>query len=181
MAILRAGTLPRCGPAAARSNRWRGLAFGIRSRLSQARPDPGLAGGTMTSKRFAMGLAAVLLLSVSAAQAQGQMDKLKDTTPEERATLQTMMMKEKLALTPQQLPAVKQINLETATAMQPVITGSEGPLIKMRKAKGIEEQRDASLQKVLTPPQFQQWLAEKEAMRQKIEEKLMEKRQGGGN
>ncbi len=135
----------------------------------------------MASKRLATGLAVALLVSASAASAQGQMDKLKNTTPEERAAVQTMMMKEKLGLTPQQLPAVKQINLETATEMQPVIAGGEGPLIKMRKAKAIEAQRDASLQNVLTPPQYQQWLAEKEAMRQKIEEKLMEKRAGGAN
>ncbi len=135
----------------------------------------------MRSKRLAIGLAAAFFLAAAAAHAQGQMDKLKNTTPEERARIQTMMMKEKLGLTPQQLPAVEQINLGTATEMQPVITGSEGPLIKMRKAKAIEAQRDAELQKVLLPPQYQQWLAEKEAMRQKAEEKLLEKHSGGAS
>ena len=32
--------------------------------------------------------------------------------------------------------------LPERTDLQPVITGNEGPLIKMRTAKGIEEQRD---------------------------------------
>jgi hypothetical protein len=136
-------------------------------------------GETMTWKRLALVLAAALLLASSGAWAQGNMDKLKSTTPEERATLQTMMMKEKLALTPQQLPAVKQINLEAATQMQPVITGSEGKLMKLRTAKAIESQRDSQLQGVLSPPQYQQWLAQKEEMREKIEQKLMEKRAGG--
>lgn len=36
----------------------------------------------------------------------------------------------------------------------------------------------AALQQVLQPAQYQQWLAQKEAMRQKVEEKLMEKRAG---
>jgi hypothetical protein len=95
--------------------------------------------------------------------------------------VQTLMMKEKLGLTQQQVPAVKEINLEAATQMQPVITGSEGKLMKMRRAKEIESQRDAQLQGVLLPPQYQQWLAQKEEMRQKVEQKLMEKRAGGGN
>jgi hypothetical protein len=134
----------------------------------------------MTWKRMTLILAAAILLAGSSASAQGgDMDKLKSTTPEERATLQTMMMKEKLGLTPQQLPAVKQINLEAATQMQPVITGSEGKLMKLRTAKAIESQRDSQLQGVLSPPQYQQWLAQKEEMRQKIEQKLMEKRAGG--
>ena len=110
------------------------------------------------------------------------MDKLKNTTPEERATVQTMMMKEKLVA---HAAAASRPSRRSTSRPRPrcsrCITSSEGPLIKMRKAKAIEAQRDASLQKVLLPPQYQQWLAEKEAMRQKVEEKLMEKRQGGGN
>jgi hypothetical protein len=133
----------------------------------------------MILKQTAFGLAAVLLLAAATASAQGQMDKLAKTTPEERATVQTMTMKKKLALTPQQLPAVKQINLATATQMQPILEGSEGPLIKMRKAKAIESGRDAELEKILTPAQYQQWLVEKDAMKQKVEQKLMEKRSGG--
>jgi hypothetical protein len=135
----------------------------------------------MTGKRMAFVLAAAVLLAGSTASAQDNMDKLKNTTPEERATLQTMMMKEKLGLSPQQVPAVKEINLEAATQMQPVLTGSEGKLMKLRTAKAIESQRDSQLQGVLLPPQYQQWLAQKEEMRQKIEQKLMEKRAGGGN
>jgi hypothetical protein len=127
----------------------------------------------------------VLLLGSAVALAQGEdgakLAQIAKVPPAERATAQTMVMQEKLALTPQQGPAVAAINLETANQMQPVLTASEGPLIRMRKAKAIEAQRDASLQKVLLPPQYQQWLGEKEAMRQKVEAKLMQKRQGGGN
>jgi hypothetical protein len=133
----------------------------------------------MILKQTAFGLAAVLLLAAATASAQGQMDELAKTTPEERATVQTMTMKKKLALTPPQLPAVKQINLATATQMQPILEGSEGPLIKMRQAKAIESGRDAELQKILTPAQYQQWLVEKDAMKQKVEQKLMEKHSGG--
>ena len=135
----------------------------------------------MTSRSATLGLAAALLLAATTASAQGQLEKLAKTTPQERATVQTMTMKEKLSLTAQQLPAVEKVNLATATQMQPILEGSEGPLIKMRKAKAIEAQRDAELQTILSPPQYQQWLAEKEAMKQKVEQKLMEKHQGGAS
>lgn len=127
-------------------------------------------------------IVAVLLIWSTAAAAQNgsQMDKLAQTTPEQRAKVQTALMKEKLALTEQQLPEVAKINLDTATRMQPILEGSDRPLMKMRQAKDIETQRDASLQRVLQPAQYQQWLAQKESMRQKLEEKLMEKRAGGG-
>jgi len=139
----------------------------------------------MVSTRLTLGVTTALLLASSAAFAQGgmqgQMEKLAQTTPEERAKAQTAVMKETLALTDPQVPAVAKINLEIATQMQPVLESSDGPLVKMRKAKAIEGQRDAELEKVLLPQQYQQWLAEKEAMKQKAEAKLMEKHAGDTN
>jgi len=132
---------------------------------------------------FTLGLAAVLMLTGGMASAQNQMQakmqELAQTTPDQRAELQTSMMKTKLSLTDQQLPEVQKINLDTATQMQPVIAGSDGPLIKMRKAKTIEAQRDSELQKVLTPDQYKQWQAEKEQMKQQIQTKLAEQHASG--
>lgn len=136
----------------------------------------------MGSRRLALALSTLLLLGSEAApaQGQGQLDQLAKTTPEQRAKVQTLVMKEKLSLSDSQLPAIEKINLDTATAMQPVLESTDGPLIKMRKARAVEEQRDAALQQTLQPAQYQQWLAEKEAIRQKAEEKVMEKKAGGG-
>jgi len=135
------------------------------------------------TKFFTLSLAAVLMLTGGMASAQNQMQtkmqELAQTTPDQRAELQTSMMKTKLSLTDQQLPEVQKINLDTATQMQPVIAGSDGPLIKMRKAKTIEAQRDTALQKVLTPDQYKQWQAEKEQMKQQIQTKLAEQHAGG--
>jgi len=132
---------------------------------------------------FTLGLAAVLMLTGGMASAQNQMQakmqELAQTTPDQRAELQTSMMKTKLSLTDQQLPEVQKINLDTATQMQPVIAGNDGPLIKMRKAKTIEAQRDSELQKVLTPDQYKQWQAEKEQMKQQIQTKLAEQHASG--
>ncbi len=135
------------------------------------------------TKFFTLSLAAVLMLTGGMASAQNQMQtkmqELAQTTPDQRAELQTSMMKTKLSLTDQQLPEVQKINLDTATQMQPVIAGSDGPLIKMRKAKTIEAQRDTALQKVLTPDQYKQWQAEKEQMKQQIQTKLAEQHASG--
>lgn len=167
-----------CEPQGLHSEAGRGL-------LAPLHPIPGAYRGyRMRSRRPALGLAlglAAFLLSGSAnASAQGQLDQLARTTPEQRAKIQTLVMKEKLSLTEQQLPAVEKINLDTATAMQPVLESTDGPLIKMRKAREVESRRDTALQQALQPAQYQQWLATKEAIRQKAEEKLMEKKAGGG-
>ena len=125
--------------------------------------------------------AALLALPLAgSAQMGGQMkEALANSTPAERAALQTDMMKEKLALTAEQAPKVQAINLDTAQKMEPVIKGSEGPLVKMRQARGIETQKESALEKVLSGEQFQKYLALREEMKQKLEEKLAHKAAGG--
>jgi hypothetical protein len=127
-------------------------------------------------------LAVVLALALPlAALAQGAVaPALANSTPEQRAKIQTALMKEKLSLTPEQLPKVAAINLQTAQKMDPVLKGNDRPLMKARAAKQIEQDKDAKLQGVLTPQQFQTWQASQEEMKQKLEQKLMEQRSGGG-
>ena len=135
----------------------------------------------MTQMRtVALALVALVLGSV-AASAQSQIDAIAKTSPEQRAKVQTGLMKEKLALTAEQLPKVDAIILATAQKMQPVLESTDGPMIRMRKAKGNEAERDTALQQVLTPQQYQQWLAAKDEIKQKAEQKLLEKRKSGGN
>jgi len=125
------------------------------------------------SKAAALAVVALLLLSV-AASAQSRIDAIAKTTPEQRAKVQTGLMKEKLALTAEQLPKVAAINLATAQKMQPVLESTDGPLSRMRAAKANEAERDAALQPVLTPQQYQQWLAARDEIKQKAEQKLLE-------
>jgi hypothetical protein len=130
----------------------------------------------MRIRKISLTLAALgIALSVTASAALAQMDKLKSTTPEERAGAQTEMMKSKLALTPEQAPKIAAINQKYAKEMDPVIKGSEGPLMKMRHMKQINGKKEAALKRVLSPDQFQKYLASKEEMREQFEEK-MEKR-----
>ena len=129
--------------------------------------------------RIAGVLVFVSLLVVRSAVA-ANLDELKDTTPEERATVQTMMMREKLGLKEAEVPKVAAINRKYAEKMDPIIKGSEGPLMKMRDAKTIEREKEAELKKVLSPPQFQKFLATKEEMREQFAQKLREQRATGG-
>ncbi|HZO09312.1 MAG TPA: hypothetical protein VFC77_08035 [Myxococcota bacterium] len=129
-----------------------------------------------TLRRLVLHLAAATLLA-GAAAAQ-DLSKLAGSTPAQRAAVQTEFMKTRLALGAEQVPKVEAINLKYAQQMQPILQGSEGPLMKLGAARRVDQAKDAELQGVLTPDQFQKYLAAKEEMRQHLEQKLMEKRQG---
>lgn len=135
----------------------------------------------MITRRSVAGvLAFVSLLAVRSAVG-ADLDQLKDTTPEERAMAQTMMMRSKLGLKEDQVPKIAAINKKYAEKMEPVIKGSEGPLMKMRDAKGIEQEKEAELKTVLSPDQFQKFQDMKEEMREQLVQKIKERRAKGGN
>ena len=117
---------------------------------------------------------AVLMMATSVGAAG--LDELKDTTPAERAMAQTFMMKQKLGLSDEQTPKVKTINEKYAEQMDPVIKGSEGPLMKMRSVKEIEERKEAELKDVLSSDQFQQFQSMKAEMKDKLMERVKEQR-----
>ena len=123
---------------------------------------------------IALLVAAMFLLIVVAAGAQNEMEKLKNSTPEERARLQTEMMKVKLGLTPDQTPKVAAINQKYAQRMEPIIKGQEGPLMRLRQMREVGQAKEAELKGVLSPEQFQKYLAEKQEMREKFEDKLIQ-------
>jgi len=119
-------------------------------------------------------VAALSLLIVVTASAQNEMEKLKSSTPEERARLQTEMMKTKLGLTTDQTPKVAAINQKYAQRMDPIIKGQEGPLMRLRQMREVGQAKEAELKGVLSPEQFQKYLAEKQEMREKFEDKLIQ-------
>lgn len=121
---------------------------------------------------------ALLVLASGSALAQGVSPALAASTPAERAKIQTDFMKEKLALTAEQVPKVEALNLETAQKMEPVLKGSEGPFMKVRAAREIEQTKETALQGLLTPEQFQKFLASKDELKQKLEEQLAKKAGG---
>jgi Spy/CpxP family protein refolding chaperone len=123
---------------------------------------------------IALLVAAMSLLIVVTAGAQNEMEKLKSSTPEERARLQTEMMKTKLSLTTDQTPKVAAINQKYAQRMEPIIKSQEGPLMRLRQMREVGQAKEAELKGVLSPEQFQKYLAEKQEMREKFEDKLIQ-------
>jgi hypothetical protein len=133
----------------------------------------------MRARDTAIACTAGIIVLASALRVGAQLDQLKNTTPKERATAQTAMMVSKLGLTPEQRPKIAELNLKYANQIQPILTGSEGPLGKMRQIRQIQEQKEAELKQVLSPAQFQQYLAMKEQMREQLEERIEEKGKAG--
>ena len=106
-------------------------------------------------------VSAGLLVEVATSGAWAQLDKLANTTPQERARLQTDFMKNRLRLTPEQTSAVSALNLKYAQQAQPIIQSSEGAFIKMRQLRGLDEAKEGELRGILSPQQFEQRLEEK--------------------
>ena len=97
---------------------------------------------------------------------------LRGTTPEQRATAQTDYLKTKLGLSGDAASRVADINLDTAKKMEPVLKGDLNPMSRLSQGQAIQQERDTDLQKILTPDQFQTYLASKNDMRQKVEDQL---------
>jgi len=134
--------------------------------------------------RPALALLAALLLAAaltSGARAQGGMDALKSSTPKERATIQPMFMKSKLALSEEQASKVSALNLEYAEKAEPIIKGDSGPFAKRRQMNELQDQKDAQLEGVLTPDQFTKYEASREEMRDKMLDAISKRLEKGGS
>jgi hypothetical protein len=116
----------------------------------------------------AMALSVVIALLVWAPAVFAQMDKLRQSTPRERARIQTDMMKAELGQSPDQLTKVATINEKYAQQMQPIIRSSEGSFMRMRQMREVSTAKEAELKGVLSPDQFQKCLAEKGEMKEKL-------------
>ena len=130
----------------------------------------------MVATRSVRGWIAVAVLVMAASVAAEGLDDLKATTPAERAAAQTAMMKAKLGLTDDQLPKIEALNEKYAEQMDPIIKGSDGPLLKMHAVKGVEDQKETELKGILSSDQFQQFQAMKSEMRDKIMERIKAQR-----
>jgi predicted acylesterase/phospholipase RssA len=103
-------------------------------------------------------------------------DKKRELPPaEERAQIQTEMMKEKLGLNEDQVKSVHEINLESAKEMDEVIK-LESRIAKFKKYRAVQLKKDKKLKKVLSEEQFEKYEEFKEEMKKKLK-KLKEERE----
>jgi len=115
---------------------------------------------------------------VTPATAQDKADMLKNSTPEQRAKMQTSMMKTKLQLDTVQVVKVQAINLAAAQKMEPLLKGDGGKLAKFRQMKEIDKTKDTELKNVLTSDQYKHYEADKDEMKEKMKERLKDAKAG---
>jgi len=121
---------------------------------------------TLTKISFLIIAAGILFITSINAQSVNR-DSLKNATPEQRAQIQSNMMKNKLALTDDQYKQVSDINLKYARKMDNLKLNGGGKFSKARKAKSILSDKDDELQKVLTKEQFEKYETFKKEMMNK--------------
>lgn len=121
---------------------------------------------TLTKISFLIIVAGILSITSINAQSVNR-DSLKNATPEQRAQMQSDMMKNKLALTDEQYKQVSDINLKYARKMDDLKQNGGGKFSKARKAKSIMSDKDDELQKVFTKEQFEKYETLKKEMMDK--------------
>jgi hypothetical protein len=119
-------------------------------------------------------LTAIVILGINSGcvRAQDGMEKLKNSTPEQRAAYQTKLMQEKLKLDPGQLKKVEAINLKYPQKFQPIIKSSDSRMSKMKQAKALQEQKDMELKVAFTKDQFTQYQAFERELRSKLRARM---------
>jgi len=120
---------------------------------------------------LSLAVTAVAVVSI-VPEARAQLDKLRNTTPAERAGMQTDFMASKLDLTPDQKRAVTDLNLKYANKMEPVIKGSAGPMVRAREMREINQEKETELRGILSPQQWEKYEASRAEMREKLEERM---------
>jgi len=107
---------------------------------------------------------------------------IKNSTPEQRANLQTKMMTTKLSLDTVTSQKVYAINLKANQKLDPILKSdmTTGRFAKLRQMKGIDDDKDKELKSALTADQYKQYEAMKEEMKEKMKEKMQEKKAAQG-
>ena len=113
----------------------------------------------------ALALVMLFVMQLSACAQDVSKDALRNTTPQQRADMQTQMMKKELNLTDTQYTAVSKLNLEYAQKMQPVLASGDGRMAKAMKAKSIMKEKDKKLKAILTEEQYNRY---EEVIKEKI-------------
>ncbi len=115
------------------------------------------------------------LLLLVPALATAQMEEFKNSTPEERATLQTELMKTALTLDEKAGTAVSEINLKYAKETQTLMDSSSPRLEKLMTFRKNSDAKDAEIKALLTPEQYSLYQQKKSEMEETVKQKLMEK------
>ena len=120
-----------------------------------------------------LGFSVLLVATLAIAQ----MEELKNSTPEERATLQTDWMKTNLSLDEKATEAVSAINLKYAKETQALMDSGGPKLGKMMTFRRNSDAKDAEMRALMTPEQYSQYEQKKTQMEEMVKQKIKEKYQ----
>lgn len=123
------------------------------------------------SKKIFLNVAAIcFFLMATAANSLSAQNNMK--TPEERASMVTQKMKERLFLTDGQLQSVQEINLKYAKINEQTLTGSGSKLSKAKKLKSSLSAKDEEFKKVLNKDQYAEYKKMADEMKQQMREQF---------
>ncbi|WP_346984375.1 hypothetical protein [Chryseobacterium sp. POE27] len=122
-----------------------------------------------TRKQICLIVTAVTCMAFTPLAAQSK--SLKDSTPEQRAKMQTEWMKTKLALNSTQIQQVYDLNLEYARKNDPILQGNDGKLAKFKKLKALQKEKSSVLSKVLNEEQYKKYQEIKDQLVQNFKNK----------
>lgn len=99
--------------------------------------------------------------------AQPSYGRWQNTSPEEKAKIQTDQMKEKLNFTDKQDSSVYEINLKYAKKIQELMKGEQGRDETRSKMGELMKEKDEELKGIFTEEQFNSYLNYKKELRGK--------------
>lgn len=123
--------------------------------------------------KFILGIAIMMNIPFIAS---AQDEDFKNSTPEERAEFQTEWMKSALSLDSVVIPSVYSINLKYSKKMQSIMNSGGTKIQKYREFKTFSDAKDAELKNIFTKDQYKIYQQRKEEMKQKVKERIQEKR-----
>ena len=107
-----------------------------------------------------------------------QRGEFMERPPEERAEIQTKIMKYALALSDSsRIDNVHGINLKYASKMEKLTDSDGNRRAKFRKMRSLSEEKDNELKKALTSEQYEEYLVLKEQWRERLIDEMQKRRE----
>jgi|GEM_PF-302857 len=108
--------------------------------------------------------------------ASAQEADFKNSTPEERARFQTEWMQSELSLDSTVITSVYNINLKYSEKTQSIMNSGASKMQKYKDFKATSDAKDSELKSVFTKEQYKLYQQKKEEIKQKMRERIQEKR-----
>ncbi|WP_312900355.1 hypothetical protein [Chryseobacterium taichungense] len=124
----------------------------------------------LNTKKQATFLVAVFIC-IACTGLSAQKSKLKDSTPEQRAKMQTEWMTTKLNLNASQVQQISALNLQYAQKNDPIIQSNDSKVSKFKKLKALQKEKSNALSQILSQEQYKKYEEIKDQMVQNFKNK----------